>query len=416
MNNQTITIVGLGYTGLPLLIEFFKKGYSVNGFDKDKKKIKRLKLGIDLTKELKKKDLRFLKNINFVDNIHKVKKTDFIIIAVPTPIDKKNKPDLRLLIDASKEVSKILKEGNIIIYESTVYPGCTEEVCVPVLEKFSGLKFNKNFYCGYSPERINPGDQKRKLSNVIKVTSGSTKLIARKIDKLYKSIIKAGTHLAPSIRTAEAAKVIENIQRDLNIALINELAMLFDRLNLNTSEVLKAAGTKWNFHSYKPGLVGGHCISVDPYYLTYKAIKKKFNPQMILSGRKTNNSVPKFIANKIKDRLNNKRSEILILGFTFKENCPDFRNSKIVDLTKELKNNKVYIYDPLVNINEVKIKYKLNFLKSITNKKFDVIILAVTHDVFRSYLKNKVFDNLKVDGFIYDVKSYFKPNGRIISF
>tara|TARA_B100000575_G_C23140430_1_gene663530 strand:+ start:1537 stop:2787 length:1251 start_codon:yes stop_codon:yes gene_type:complete len=416
MNNQTITIVGLGYTGLPLLIEFFKKGYSVNGFDKDKKKIKRLKLGIDLTKELKKKDLRFLKNINFVDNIHKVKKTDFIIIAVPTPIDKKNKPDLRLLIDASKEVSKILKEGNIIIYESTVYPGCTEEVCVPVLEKFSGLKFNKNFYCGYSPERINPGDQKRKLSNVIKVTSGSTKLIARKIDKLYKSIIKAGTHLAPSIRTAEAAKVIENIQRDLNIALINELAMLFDRLNLNTSEVLKAAGTKWNFHSYKPGLVGGHCISVDPYYLTYKAIKKKFNPQMILSGRKTNNSVPKFIANKIKDRLNNKRSEILILGFTFKENCPDFRNSKIVDLTKELKNNKVYIYDPLVNVNEVKIKYKLNFLKNITNKKFDVIILAVAHDVFRSYLKNKVFDNLKVDGFIYDVKSYFKPNGRIISF
>ena len=416
MNNQTITIVGLGYTGLPLLIEFFKKGYSVNGFDKDKKKIKRLKLGIDLTKELKKKDLRFLKNINFVDNIHKVKKTDFIIIAVPTPIDKKNKPNLRLLIDASKEVSKILKEGNIIIYESTVYPGCTEEVCVPVLEKFSGLKFNKNFYCGYSPERINPGDQKRKLSNVIKVTSGSTKLIARKIDKLYKSIIKAGTHLAPSIRTAEAAKVIENIQRDLNIALINELAMLFDRLNLNTSEVLKAAGTKWNFHSYKPGLVGGHCISVDPYYLTYKAIKKKFNPQMILSGRKTNNSVPKFIANKIKDRLNNKRSEILILGFTFKENCPDFRNSKIVDLTKELKNNTVYIYDPLVNVNEVKTKYKLNFLKNITNKKFDVIILAVTHDVFRSYLKNKVFDNLKVDGFIYDVKSYFKPNGRIISF
>ena len=416
MNNQTITIVGLGYTGLPLLIEFFKKGYSVNGFDKDKKKIKRLKLGIDLTKELKKKDLRFLKNINFVDNIHKVKKTDFIIIAVPTPIDKKNKPNLRLLIDASKEVSKILKEGNIIIYESTVYPGCTEEVCVPVLEKFSGLKFNKNFYCGYSPERINPGDQKRRLSNVIKVTSGSTKLIARKIDKLYKSIIKAGTHLAPSIRTAEAAKVIENIQRDLNIALINELAMLFDRLNLNTSEVLKAAGTKWNFHSYKPGLVGGHCISVDPYYLTYKAIKKKFNPQMILSGRKTNNSVPKFIANKIKDRLNNKRSEILILGFTFKENCPDFRNSKIVDLTKELKNNKVYIYDPLVNVNEVKTKYKLNFLKNITNKKFDVIILAVTHDVFRSYLKNKVFDNLKVDGFIYDVKSYFKPNGRIISF
>ena len=416
MNNQTITIIGLGYTGLPLLIEFFKKGYSVTGFDKDKKKIKRLKLGIDLTKEVKKKDLKFLKKINFVDNIHKIKKTDYIIIAVPTPIDKKNKPNLKLLIEVSKEVSKILKEGNIIIYESTVYPGCTEEICVPILEKFSGLKFNKNFYCGYSPERINPGDQKRKLSNVTKVTSGSTKLIARKIDKLYKSIIKAGTHLAPSIRTAEAAKVIENIQRDLNIALINELAMLFDRLNLNTSEVLKAAGTKWNFHNYKPGLVGGHCISVDPYYLTYKAMKKKFYPKMILSGRKTNNSVPKFIANKIKDKLYKKRNEILILGFAFKENCPDHRNSKIVDLTKELKNNKVYIYDPLVNKNEVEIKYKLNFLKKITNKKFDAIILAVTHDVFRSYLKNKVFDNLKVDGFIYDVKSYFKPNKRIISF
>lgn len=416
MNNQKISIVGLGYTGLPLLLEFFKKGYSVTGYDKDKKKIKRLKSGIDLTCEVKEEDLKFLKKLNLTDDIFNVKNVDFIIIAVPTPVNKNNKPDLSLLANASKDVSQILKEGSIVIYESTVYPGCTEEVCVPILEKYSGLKYNRNFYCGYSPERINPGDKKRNLTNVVKVTSGSNKFVANKIDRLYRSIIKAGTYLASNIKTAEAAKVIENIQRDINIALINELAMLFGKIDINTSEVLKAAGTKWNFHNYKPGLVGGHCISVDPYYLTHKALEKKFNPQMILSGRKTNNSVPKYIAKNIINRLDKKKNDILILGFSFKEDCPDFRNSKIVDLKKELKNNNIYIYDPVVNLSEVKKKYNFNFISKIKNKKFDVIILAVAHNVFKLYLKNEIYKNLKKDGFIYDVKSYLKPNKRIISF
>jgi len=415
MNKNKITIVGLGYTGLPLLIEFYKKNYIVSGFDKDVEKIKRLKTGIDYTKEVQAKDLRILKKINLVDNIKDIVSTDIFIIAVPTPILKDNTPDLKYLEDATKIVSKVLKPNNIVVYESTVYPGCTEEVCVPILERYSGLKYNKNFFCGYSPERINPGDKKRGITKVVKVTSGSDISTSKKIDKLYKSIVGAGTHMAPNIKTAEAAKVIENIQRDINIAFVNELAMLFGKLKINTVDVLKAAETKWNFHSYKPGLVGGHCISVDPYYLTYKAKKVNYNPRIILSGRKINNNVARYIAKNIKKKLVKKKNDILILGFAFKENCPDFRNSRIVDLTKELKNNKVYIYDPVINLNEAKTKYRLNFLKNITNKKFDAIILAVTHDAFKSYLKKKVFKNLKDDGFIYDVKSYLKPNERIIS-
>ena len=415
MNKNKITIVGLGYTGLPLLIEFYKKNYIVSGFDKDVEKIKRLKTGIDYTKEVQAKDLRILKKINLVDNIKDIVSTDIFIIAVPTPILKDNTPDLKYLEDATKIVSKVLKPNNIVVYESTVYPGCTEEVCVPILERYSGLKYNKNFFCGYSPERINPGDKKRGITKVVKVTSGSDISTSKKIDKLYKSIVGAGTHMAPNIKTAEAAKVIENIQRDINIAFVNELAMLFGKLKINTVDVLKAAETKWNFHSYKPGLVGGHCISVDPYYLTYKAKKVNYNPRIILSGRKINNNVARYIAKNIKKKLFKKKNDILILGFAFKENCPDFRNSRIVDLTKELKNNKVYIYDPVINLNEAKTKYRLNFLKNITNKKFDAIILAVTHDAFKTYLKKKVFKNLKDDGFIYDVKSYLKPNERIIS-
>ena len=415
MNKNKITIVGLGYTGLPLLIEFYKKNYIVSGFDKDVEKIKRLKTGIDYTKEVQAKDLRILKKINLVDNIKDIVSTDIFIIAVPTPILKDNTPDLKYLEDATKIVSKVLKPNNIVVYESTVYPGCTEEVCVPILERYSGLKYNKNFFCGYSPERINPGDKKRGITKVVKVTSGSDISTSKKIDKLYKSIVGAGTHMAPNIKTAEAAKVIENIQRDINIAFVNELAMLFGKLKINTVDVLKAAETKWNFHSYKPGLVGGHCIGVDPYYLTYKAKKVNYNPRIILSGRKINNNVARYIAKNIKKKLVKKKNDILILGFAFKENCPDFRNSRIVDLTKELKNNKVYIYDPVINLNEAKTKYRLNFLKNITNKKFDAIILAVTHDAFKSYLKKKVFKNLKDDGFIYDVKSYLKPNERIIS-
>ena len=300
MINNNITIIGLGYTGLPLLIEFYKKKYNVSGFDKDFHKVQRLKAGIDLTNELRSNDLKKLKKINLVNNIDKIKLTDIFIIAVPTPVLKNNKPDLKYLIDATKTVSKVLKPHNIVIYESTVYPGCTEEICVPILEKYSKLKYNKDFFCGYSPERINPGDKKRGITNVVKVTSGSNILSSKKIDNLYKSIVKAGTHLAPNIKTAEAAKVIENIQRDINIAFINELAMLFGKLKINTSDVLKAANTKWNFHNYKPGLVGGHCISVDPYYLTYKAKQVNFNPRIILSGRKINNSVSKYISESIK--------------------------------------------------------------------------------------------------------------------
>jgi UDP-N-acetyl-D-glucosamine/UDP-N-acetyl-D-galactosamine dehydrogenase len=416
MRQNRITIVGLGYTGLPLLIEFYKKKYLVSGFDKDFEKIKRLKLGIDYTKEVNKKDLSILKKINFVDNINDIISTDIFIIAVPTPVLKNNKPDLKYLIDATKTVSKVLKPHNIVIYESTVYPGCTEEICVPILEKYSKLKYNKDFFCGYSPERINPGDKKRGITNVVKVTSGSNILSSKKIDNLYKSIVKAGTHLAPNIKTAEAAKVIENIQRDINIAFINELAMLFGKLKINTSDVLKAANTKWNFHNYKPGLVGGHCISVDPYYLTYKAKQVNFNPRIILSGRKINNSVSKYISESIKKKLTKKNNNILVLGFAFKENCPDFRNTKVVDLVNYLKNNTIDIYDPIINISEVKKYHKFKFLKKIDkNKKYDAIIVAVSHDSFKNYLITRINKNLNKNGFIYDIKSLIKKNKRSIS-
>ena len=416
MRQSRITIVGLGYTGLPLLIEFYKKKYLASGFDKDFEKIKRLKLGIDYTKEVNKKDLSILKKINFVDNINDIISTDIFIIAVPTPVLKNNKPDLKYLRDATKTVSKVLKPHNIVIYESTVYPGCTEEICVPILEKYSKLKYNKDFFCGYSPERINPGDKKRGITNVVKVTSGSNIPSSKKIDNLYKSIVKVGTHMAPNIKTAEAAKIIENIQRDINIAFINELAMLFGKLKINTSDVLKAANTKWNFHSYKPGLVGGHCISVDPYYLTYKAKQVNFNPRIILSGRKINNSVSKYISESIKKKIKKKKNNILVLGFAFKENCPDFRNTKVVDLVNYLKNNIIDIYDPIINISEVKKYHKFKFLKKIDkNKKYDAIIIAVSHDSFKNYLITKINKNLNKNGFIYDIKSLIKKNKRSIS-
>ncbi|MDC0563057.1 nucleotide sugar dehydrogenase [Candidatus Pelagibacter ubique] len=416
MKKNKITIVGLGYTGLPLLIEFYKKNYLVNGFDRDIEKIKRLKKALDLTKEVKKGDLKYLSEINLVSNINDIKDNDIFILAVPTPINKNNKPDLRCLIDASKSVAKILKKKNIVVYESTVYPGCTEEICVPILEKYSGLKYNKDFFCGYSPERINPGDKKRGITNVVKVTSGSDISSSKKIDKLYKSIVTAGTHMAPNIKTAEAAKVIENIQRDLNIAFVNELAMLFGKLKINTADVLKAAETKWNFHSYKPGLVGGHCISVDPYYLTYKAKKVNYNPRIILSGRKINNSVSKYITESINKKLIKKKNNILVLGFAFKENCPDFRNTKVVDLVNYLKNNMIDIYDPVINLPEVKKYHNFKFLEEIDKfKKYDVIIIAVAHDNFKDYLKKNINKNLNKNGFIYDIKSVIKNNKRSIS-
>ena len=314
-------------------------------------------------------------------------------------------------------IGKIIKKKNIVIYESTVYPGCTEEFCIPILEKFSNLKLNKDFYCGYSPERINPGDKNKKIENVIKITSGSNILAAKKINNLYSYIVKAGTYCAPSIKVAEAAKVIENIQRDINIALVNELAMLFDRLSLKTKDVLDAASTKWNFMNFRPGLVGGHCISVDPYYLTYKAKKINFNTDFILAGRKVNNKIPSFIVKKINFKLKKKKNKVLILGFSFKENVPDFRNSKVIDIIKKIsKNNQIEIFDPVVQLSEVQEKYNYKFLNKINfNKKYDLVILAVTHKLFNDSFLNKVKKIIKKDGFIYDVKSRINNGRNIIS-
>ena len=414
MIKKKITIVGLGYTGLPLLMQFKKKKYAVSGYDFDEDKVKRLKVGIDLTKEVKTEDLKILKKINIVSDIKKIIKTDIFIIAVPTPVFKDNKPNLNYLKKATKTVSKVLKPKNIVIFESTVFPGCTEKICVPILEKHSKLKYNKEFFCGYSPERINPGDKKRGVANVVKVTSGSNVYSSKIIDNLYKSIVKAGTHLASSIKVAEAAKVIENIQRDINIAFVNELAMLFNKLQISTSEVLNAAKTKWNFQDFKPGLVGGHCISVDPYYLTYIAKKIKFNPKIILAGRNINNSMPRYIYSQIKKKLKKRSNRILILGFSFKENCPDFRNSKVVDIIKVLKKeNKIDIYDPIINLSEVKKFFNFNFLKTINyKKKYDAIILAVAHEKFRKLKLNKKNYLLTKQGFIYDVKSLLKKNNN----
>jgi UDP-N-acetyl-D-galactosamine dehydrogenase len=417
MKKNKITIVGLGYTGLPLLIAFHKKKFQVSGFDLDLKKIERLNKGIDLTSEVEKKDLKLLKKINLVSNLEDIKKTDIFIITVPTPVDNKNLPDLRYLKIASEMIGRKIKKNNIVIYESTVYPGCTEEFCIPIIEKFSNLKLNKDFFCGYSPERINPGDRKKKIENVIKITSGSNPLTAKKINNLYSCIVKVGTHLAPSIKVAEAAKVIENIQRDINIALVNELAMLFDRLSLKTQDVLDAASTKWNFMDFRPGLVGGHCISVDPYYLTYKAKKNNFNTNVILAGRKVNNKIPAFIVKKINSKLKKKINKVLILGFSFKENVPDFRNSKVIDIIKKIsKNNQIEIFDPVIQLSEVQQKYSYKFLKKINlKKKYDLIILAVAHKLFDDLFLNKIKKLVKKHGFIYDVKSRINNGKNILA-
>jgi len=417
MKKNKITIVGLGYTGLPLLIAFHKKKFQVSGFDLDLKKIERLNKGIDLTSEVEKKDLKLLKKINLVSNLKDIKKTDIFIITVPTPVDNKNLPDLRYLKIASEMIGRKIKKNNIVIYESTVYPGCTEEFCIPIIEKFSNLKLNKDFFCGYSPERINPGDRKKKIENVIKITSGSNPLTAKKINNLYSCIVKVGTHLAPSIKVAEAAKVIENIQRDINIALVNELAMLFDRLSLKTQDVLDAASTKWNFMDFRPGLVGGHCISVDPYYLTYKAKKNNFNTNVILAGRKVNNKIPAFIVKKINSKLKKKINKVLILGFSFKENVPDFRNSKVIDIIKKIsKNNQIEIFDPVIQLSEVQQKYSYKFLKKINlKKKYDLIILAVAHKLFDDLFLNKIKKLVKKHGFIYDVKSRINNGKNILA-
>ena len=405
---EKIGIIGLGYVGLPLAVEFGKI-LEVIGFDINETRIAELRDGFDRTLEVDKEGLAAASKLSFSSNIQDLIDANYFIITVPTPVDQYKKPDLMPLIKASETVGKSLKKGDVVIYESTVYPGCTEEDCVPVLEKFSGLTFNVDFFCGYSPERINPGDKQHRLPNIKKVTSGSTPEIAEMVDQLYKKIIKAGTHKASSIRVAEAAKVIENSQRDINIAFVNELALIFERMGIDTHEVLEAAGTKWNFLPYKPGLVGGHCIGVDPYYLTYKADSLGYYPQVILAGRRINDNMGIHIANRViklmtQNDLPVRKSKILVLGITFKENCPDIRNSRAIDVIRELQSfgADVEVYDPHADANEVKHEYDLSLIKEL-NKKYSAIVLAVSHDQFKTLNWPLIRNSNTI---IYDVKGF----------
>ena len=421
MKKEKIAIIGLGYVGLPLARLFATK-YSVVGFDINKERVAELMSGTDATLEISEEVLQSVlvekssdKNGLFCSTLVKdIKDCNYYIVTVPTPVDKNNRPVLTPLVKASETVGVVLKKGDIVIYESTVYPGATEEECIPILEKISGLIFNKDFYAGYSPERINPGDKEHTVEKILKVTSGSTPGIGLKVDELYKSVIIAGTHLAPTIKVAEAAKVIENSQRDINIAFVNELAKIFNLMNINTHDVLEAAGTKWNFLPFKPGLVGGHCIGVDPYYLAQKAQEYGYNPEIILAGRRMNDSMGGYVASEviktmIQKDIKIKGAEILILGITFKENCPDVRNTKVVDVIAALKeyNTNITIYDPWANADEVKHEYGLDSVKEIPNEKFDSIVITVSHDNFKDI---DLLSLKKENSIIYDVKNFFKNN------
>ena len=414
LKDKKIAIIGLGYVGLPLAVEFGKK-YPVIGFDINQKRISDLTDGDDKTLEVAPSELVLAKNLSFASGPAALKECSIFIITVPTPIDSANRPDLTPLIKASETVGRAISVGSVVIYESTVYPGCTEEVCVPVLEKFSGLKFNKDFYCGYSPERINPGDKVNTLTKIKKITSGSTPEVTDAVDELYKSIITAGTHKASNIKVAEAAKVIENTQRDLNIALINELSVLFDRLNIDTLEVLEAAGSKWNFLPFRPGMVGGHCIGVDPYYLTHKAEEVGYHPQIILAGRRMNDNMARYVArNTVKLMLRNgidvARSKVAVLGFTFKENCPDIRNSKVVDLITELSSwgVEVLVSDPYADPDEVAHEYKLKLTPLEELGSVDAVIVAVGHNDYRSLTLDKLKNLIKGDKpLLIDVKALY---------
>lgn len=420
---KQIAIIGQGYVGLPLAIEFAQY-FSVIGYDINDKRIRDLAQGVDVTFEADVEKLHRVltladetsHSMGYVptSDISDLAQAQVYIVTVPTPIDKYNAPDLSYLLEASQMVAQVLKKGDIIIYESTVYPGCTEEDCVPVLEKYSGLKFNADFYVGYSPERIVPGDKVNTLTTIKKVTSGSTPEIAEEIDQLYKRIIKAGTHKAANIKVAEASKAIENAQRDVNISFVNELALIFDRMGIDTHDVLEAAGTKFNFLKYKPGLVGGHCISVDPYYLTHKATILGYHPAVILSGRRVNNSIPEFIVSKmvklmIAKDIQIKSAKVLILGITFKENCPDIRNTKVVDVYRELLSYgvSVDIYDPWASEEEVREKYNLEIVKSLEGEQYSGIILAVAHNEF---LKMDLGSLRKNNSIVYDLKAFLDKN------
>jgi len=419
MKDKKIALIGLGYVGLPLAVAFAEK-FKVIGFDISSSRVQEVADGYDRTHEIDNNLLNLVKsNITYSSNILDIKDCDIYIVTVPTPIDSFNMPDLRPLIESSKTIGSVLSNGNIVIYESTVYPGVTEDICVPELEKSSGMKFNKDFYCGYSPERINPGDKEHTVKNILKVTSGSTPEIAKQVNDLYKKVITAGTYMAPSIKIAEASKVIENTQRDVNIALINELALIFNQMDIDTNEVLKAAATKWNFINLAPGLVGGHCIGVDPYYLTFKAEELGFKPNLILAARQINNGMSKYIADQtIKEMIKVgkviKGSNALMLGVTFKENCPDMRNTKVIDIIDELIDFgvKVDVYDPWVDPNENKKWYKHGIIDNPLNntKKYDSIIVAVGHKQFAEYTPD-IFSQLSNDKeVIIDVKNIVKKS------
>ncbi len=416
IENLKIAIIGLGYVGLPLALEFSKKK-NVIGFDINENRIGELKSGIDKNLEFNKQELQKAQQLKLTNSIDDLKSVNCFIITVPTPIDGSKKPNLKPLFQASETVGKLLKKSDLIIYESTVYPGCIEEECVPILEKFSNLNFNQDFFCGYSPERINPGDKQHTISKIIKITSGSTPETADLVDNLYKSIISAGTHKALSIKVAEAAKVIENTQRDLNIALINELSILFNKLNIDTQAVLDAAKSKWNFLAYKPGLVGGHCIGVDPYYLTHKAESIGYKAKIILAGRELNDKMGEYVASQLvsemkKKEIEIKNSRILIMGLTFKENCADIRNSGVKILFDSLKkfNCILDIYDPWANSDDIKTVYNIDPIQTLTENTYDGLLITVAHDKFKTLGENYIKNLCKKKRVIYDLKNLFRSN------
>ena len=416
MNNKKIAIIGLGYVGLPLAVEFGKKR-RVIGFDVNQSRVNDLRDGIDSTLETTSEELKGAIHLNYTTSLEEIKCCTIFIVTVPTPIDKYKRPDLTPLERSSEAVGSILKKGDIVIYESTVYPGATEEVCVPILEKQSDLKFNKDFYCGYSPERINPGDKEHRVTTIKKVTAGSTPEIATEVDELYQEIVIAGTHKASSIKVAEASKVIENTQRDVNIALINELTLIFNKLDIDTKSVLEAAGTKWNFLPFRPGLVGGHCIGVDPYYLTHKALEVGYNPEMILAGRRLNDSMGSYVADKVSKLMTKKHihvvdANVLIMGLTFKENCPDIRNTRVVDLVEEFNrfNCNVDVYDPWVSKDEALHEYGIKPIDLPVRGKYDAIILAVAHDEFRELSLAQIKAFGKDNHVLYDIKYLLQAN------
>jgi UDP-N-acetyl-D-glucosamine/UDP-N-acetyl-D-galactosamine dehydrogenase len=422
LSKHKIAVIGLGYVGLPLAVEFGKK-YRTVGFDNNPTRIKELKSGHDATLEATRAELEATRKLRFSAQSKDLKSCNVFIVTVPTPIDQYKRPDLSPLLKASETVGRVLKKGDIVIYESTVYPGCTEEICVPALERFSSLRFNKDFYCGYSPERINPGDKQHRLATIKKVTSGSTPRTADFVNALYASIITAGTHQTSSIKVAEAAKVIENTQRDVNIALINELSLIFKRIGIDTEEVLRAAGTKWNFLPFRPGLVGGHCIGVDPYYLTHKASEIGYHPEIILAGRRINDGMGAYVAQEVIKLMTERRimvadSKILILGLAFKENCPDLRNSKVMDVVNELQrfDAKVDVYDPWVDSDSAHHEYGLRPIKTPKPASYDAVVLAVGHDEFKTMGVRKIRGLAKKIHVLYDVKYLFgreQTDGRL---